>query len=258
MKAEPSITRMPESIPDGVPSISVALTEQSPGDDLGLDLRRAFENIEDAGITEHPRDRIFQGVTIAAVDLQGVVRVRPGNAGGQQFRHAGLDVAAPAGIFLPGREVVELTGDHGLDRHPGELPRNPGEIEDQLAELRPLLGVGEAQFQGILGDTDGPCRGLDAGGLESRHQLLETLALLAAQQLAFRNLEIVEALDKMTKDKDATIAQLAIAWLLAKSPVSSVITGVTRMEQLEDNAGATQVELNDSDLKRIKDLLSDV
>lgn len=75
--------------------------------------------------------------------------------------------------------------------------------------------------------------------------------------LTERNLEIVEALDKMTKDKDATIAQLAIAWLLAKSPVSSVITGVTRMEQLEDNAGATQVELNESDLKRIKDLLSD-
>jgi ABC-type bacteriocin/lantibiotic exporter with double-glycine peptidase domain len=39
-------------------------------DDLRLDLRRAFEDVQDAGVAQHPADLEFQRVAVAAMDLQ--------------------------------------------------------------------------------------------------------------------------------------------------------------------------------------------
>ena len=54
------------------------------------------------------------------------------------------------------------------------------------------MGVTHAQFHRVLRYADGACGGLDASGLEGLHQLLEALAFLAAQELRYRDLEIVE------------------------------------------------------------------
>src|SRR5271166_1444849 len=66
--------------------------EQAAGDDLRLDLGSALEDVEDAGVAENPAYRIFERVAVAAVDLQGVVGIRPGDPRGEQFGHPGLDV----------------------------------------------------------------------------------------------------------------------------------------------------------------------
>jgi aryl-alcohol dehydrogenase-like predicted oxidoreductase len=73
--------------------------------------------------------------------------------------------------------------------------------------------------------------------------------------LTKRNLDIVEALLPIAEGKGVSLAQLAIAWLLAKPQVASVIAGVTRMDQLEDNAKAHQVALSEEDMKRIEAVL---
>src|SRR5262249_27793619 len=95
--------------------------DQAAANHLRLDLGRSLEDVEDARVAQNTAHRIFHGVAVAAVDLQRVVGVAPGHARGQELGHAGLDVAAPGGVLLAGGEVGELAGDHGLDRHPGDL-----------------------------------------------------------------------------------------------------------------------------------------
>ena len=77
----------------------------------------------------------------------------------------------------------------------------------------------------------------------------------ADEWLTERNLNILEALAGLVQEKGITMAQLAIAWLLAQPGVASVIAGVTRMEHLEDNVKAAQVDLSEDDLKRIEGIL---
>ena len=74
--------------------------------------------------------------------------------------------------------------------------------------------------------------------------------------LTERNLDLVDRLDAIAHRKDCSMSQLAIAWLLSHDVIPSVIAVVTRMEHLENNAGATSVELSDDDLKEIDDITS--
>lgn len=69
--------------------------------------------------------------------------------------------------------------------------------------------------------------------------------------LTERNLNMIEELDRIAQRKNCSIAQLAIAWLLSHDVVSSVIAGVTKLEQLEDNAGAPHVEFTEEELEEI-------
>ncbi len=69
--------------------------------------------------------------------------------------------------------------------------------------------------------------------------------------LTERNLDLVEKLAEIAESKGCSIAQLAIAWLLSHEVVPSVIAGVTKIEQLEDNAKACTVELSAEELKVI-------
>lgn len=71
------------------------------------------------------------------------------------------------------------------------------------------------------------------------------------------NLKVIEMLNEFVKEKGITMPQLAMAWLLSHDQVSSVIAGVTKMEQLKDNAQATKVELTQDDLQRIERILEE-
>ncbi|AIA55484.1 aldo/keto reductase [Acidithiobacillus caldus] len=63
--------------------------------------------------------------------------------------------------------------------------------------------------------------------------------------------DAVEAAESIAQKIGATIPQVAIAWLLAQSGISSVIIGAKRMEQLKDNLGAVQVRLTGEDVARL-------
>src|SRR5580704_285892 len=65
--------------------------QQAAGNNLRLDFSGALEDVEDARVAQHPADRIFERVTVAAVDLHGVVGIGPGDARGQELRHPRLD-----------------------------------------------------------------------------------------------------------------------------------------------------------------------
>ncbi|MCF8094860.1 MAG: aldo/keto reductase, partial [Desulfobacteraceae bacterium] len=58
---------------------------------------------------------------------------------------------------------------------------------------------------------------------------------------------------RIAGQKNATPAQIAIAWLLAKKPWIVPIPGTTKPHRLEENIGAAAVELTAEDLADIED-----
>jgi aryl-alcohol dehydrogenase-like predicted oxidoreductase len=66
------------------------------------------------------------------------------------------------------------------------------------------------------------------------------------------NQALVDLLGAMAKRKDATPAQIALAWLLAQKPWIVPIPGTTKLTRLEENLGATAIELSAADLSEIE------
>jgi aryl-alcohol dehydrogenase-like predicted oxidoreductase len=58
-----------------------------------------------------------------------------------------------------------------------------------------------------------------------------------------RNWAVLDAVTAVAKEVNATVSQVALAWLLAKPQVSSVIFGARTLEQLDDNLAAGDLEL---------------
>jgi aryl-alcohol dehydrogenase-like predicted oxidoreductase len=66
-----------------------------------------------------------------------------------------------------------------------------------------------------------------------------------------RNLELIDEVRRLAAEKDATPAQLALAWVLAQGEDIVPIPGTRRRTRLEENIGALDVELTEDDLRRI-------
>ena len=58
-------------------------------------------------------------------------------------------------------------------------------------------------------------------------------------------------LDRIAAEHDATPAQVALAWLLARSPVMLPIPGTSSMEHLEENTAAGRIQLSDEEVREI-------
>jgi len=67
------------------------------------------------------------------------------------------------------------------------------------------------------------------------------------------NQALVDLLGEIAKRKKATPAQIALAWLLAQKPWIVPIPGTTKLYRLEENIGATSMELTSDDLREIED-----
>ena len=60
--------------------------------------------------------------------------------------------------------------------------------------------------------------------------------------------DVIERMGLVADHRRATVAQVALAWLLAKPFVSTILLGASKMSQLEDNLGAVEVELTPSEI----------
>jgi aryl-alcohol dehydrogenase-like predicted oxidoreductase len=65
------------------------------------------------------------------------------------------------------------------------------------------------------------------------------------------NRVIVELLERVAKRKRATPAQIALAWLLSRKPWIVPIPGTTKIDHLDENLGATVIQLTGEDIKEI-------
>ena len=72
------------------------------------------------------------------------------------------------------------------------------------------------------------------------------------------NQALVDLLSKIAKEKKATSAQIALAWLLAQKPWIVPIPGTTKLHRLEENIASTGIILSASDHKEINEALANV
>jgi len=101
--------------------------------------------------------------------------------------------------------------------------------------------------QGIL---TGKYRSVDKPPKGSR------MARKTSRHLTRENVARVRKLEAVAKRKRCSMARLALAWVLRRAEVTSVIIGATRPEQVKDNVKAGAVRLTAKDLDEIESILS--
>jgi aryl-alcohol dehydrogenase-like predicted oxidoreductase len=121
--------------------------------------------------------------------------------------------------------------------------------EEEIIPLLEELGIGMVPYS-PLG------KGFLTGAMNENTQLgsndfRSTLPRFAPEAMK-ANQAFVELLGEMAKRKNATPAQIALAWLLAQKPWIAPIPGTTKLARLEENIGALDVELTADDLGKIE------
>ncbi|AQS47434.1 aldo/keto reductase [Thioclava nitratireducens] len=69
-----------------------------------------------------------------------------------------------------------------------------------------------------------------------------------------RAFDLIDAMRPMAEKRDASVAQIALAWLLHQEVVTSVIVGAKREDQLTDNIAATKIRLDADELENLDKL----
>ncbi|MHA2080413.1 MAG: aldo/keto reductase, partial [Candidatus Thorarchaeota archaeon] len=69
-----------------------------------------------------------------------------------------------------------------------------------------------------------------------------------------RNFRIVDTLKEIAEAHDASIPQIALAWVLTQNIVTAPIVGANSPEQFEENLKALELKLTDGDIKRLNEV----
>jgi aryl-alcohol dehydrogenase-like predicted oxidoreductase len=67
-------------------------------------------------------------------------------------------------------------------------------------------------------------------------------------------MQIVDEVKKVASEVQKSSAQVALAWLLSKSTVTSVLLGASKLEQLENNLGSLNTHLSPDQIERLDDI----
>lgn len=110
-------------------------------------------------------------------------------------------------------------------------------VENGLMDVLGEKGIGSIAFspleQGML--TDKYLKGIPADSRAAKDG-----RYLKAEQIAPEKLAKIEALNQIALQRGQTLAQMAIAWLLKDPRITSVLIGVSKPEQLDDNVTAVK------------------
>ncbi|HET7777107.1 MAG TPA: aldo/keto reductase [Rudaea sp.] len=129
------------------------------------------------------------------------------------------------------------------------------EPEDEVLPALGDLGIGFVPFS-PLG------RGFLTGAIDdsttfASHDMRNSLPRFSAEARK-ANQDLVDLLREIATQKNATPAQIALAWLLAQKPWIVPIPGTTKLHRLEENIAAANIELIADDLRRIESAVSKV
>lgn len=129
------------------------------------------------------------------------------------------------------------------------------EPEEQIFPLLEELGIGFVPFS-PLG------KGFLTGAINADTKFaaddFRNQVLRFTEENRKANAKLVEVLGQIAEGKDATRAQVAIAWLLAQKPWIVPIPGTTKLNRLEENVGAANVLLSSNDLTAIAEALEQI
>jgi aryl-alcohol dehydrogenase-like predicted oxidoreductase len=126
------------------------------------------------------------------------------------------------------------------------------ELEDEIIPVLEELGIGLVPFSPLgKGFLTGK---IDAGTQFPEGDIRNNLPRFqdAAREA---NANLVKRIGDIAQAKNATPAQVALAWLLAQKPWIVPIPGTTKKHRMEENAGGADVELTTEDLRSLSDLL---
>ena len=68
----------------------------------------------------------------------------------------------------------------------------------------------------------------------------------------------MKLIDGLAREKEATPAQIALAWMLCKKPYIVPIPGTRKIERLRENAGAADIQLSAEDVSQIDTALDNM
>ncbi|MEI0738965.1 aldo/keto reductase [Paenibacillus sp. JTLBN-2024] len=69
-----------------------------------------------------------------------------------------------------------------------------------------------------------------------------------------KSYRIIDVLEEIAKERESTVARIALAWVLHQPAVTSVIVGAKRPDQLQDNLAASDIELTPDELARLDEV----
>ena len=122
------------------------------------------------------------------------------------------------------------------------------EPEQEVIPTLEDLGIGFVPFS-PLG------RGFLTGAIDKQTQFEKTDLRSILPRFSAENREanqaVVDLIGRFAKEKKATPAQVALAWLLAQKPWIVPIPGTTKLHRLEENLGAANIELTPDDLREL-------
>ncbi|WP_174802086.1 aldo/keto reductase [Martelella limonii] len=120
-------------------------------------------------------------------------------------------------------------------------------------EEREMLPLCEAEGVGVI-PWSPMARGRLTRPFDTETNRTETDAfgktLFAETEHADR--KVVEAVEAIAKERGVPMAQIALAWVLAKKPVSAPIIGASKPHHLDDALGALTLELSDDEIARLE------
>lgn len=147
------------------------------------------------------------------------------------------------------KEALEISAELGLPRYESLQPKynlsDRAEYETDLESLCRKEEIGVIPYYGLAsGFLTGKYRSEVDFGKSVRGGRM-------AAYLDDRGKRILAALDAVSARKDATPAQVALAWLMARPGITAPIASATGMEQIRDLVKATEVRLDKDDIAQL-------
>ena len=129
------------------------------------------------------------------------------------------------------------------------------EPEQQILPVLEELGIGFVPFsplgKGLLTGK------IDTSTSFSQNDFRSTVPRFSEGNLK-KNLSLVEVVKQFALEKNCEPSQIALAWVLAQKPWIVPIPGTTKINRLQENAGAVNVSLSPEDLQKIDKVLSKI
>ena len=129
------------------------------------------------------------------------------------------------------------------------------EPEEHILPVLEELGIGFVPFSPLgKGFLTGK---IDTSTSFGQNDFRSTVPRFSEENLK-KNLTLVEVVKQFAREKNCEPSQIALAWVLAQKPWIVPIPGTTKINRLQENAGAVNVSLSPEDLLRINEAISQI
>jgi aryl-alcohol dehydrogenase-like predicted oxidoreductase len=186
-------------------------------------------------------DLYYQHRVDPGVPIEETVGAMSELVGAGKVRFLGLSEAAPDTV----RRAHQV---HSISALQTEYSLWTRDVEERILPTTRELGIGFVAYsplgRGFLSGRFSSPEDIPEGDFRHNHPRFQG-------ENFDRNLEIVERVRELAEEKDVTPAQLALAWVQHQGEDIVPIPGTKRRRYLEENVAATEIELDEDDLRRL-------